>query len=329
MPGILNISLDFELHWGVFDKMPLDHRGRRYFQQTRYAIPKMIELFRRYDVKVTWAVVGMLFNKDAAAWRRHISNLQPTYLRKHLSAYDWVERHSLLEPEDPFHFAPELITLLQQEPRFEIGTHTYGHYYCQEPGQTLPQFKNDLETAIALASERGIRLRSLVFPRNQFNADYLQVCQECGIDTVRSNPDVWYWDANRPDSLGKKVFRTGDAYTSLLGPKTVPFSAINTSQKPLALPASRFYRAWTPRSSLLNRLKMQRILQELEMAATRESYYHLWWHPHNFGYHPDQCLVELETILQHYHHWRRTRGFLSLTMEETRNYLLGLPPQSN
>lgn len=305
--------------------MALDHRGKRYFENTRYAFPKMVELFQRYDVHVTWAVVGMLYNRDATAWRRNIPNLQPTYVNPLLSAYAWADTHGLAEPEDPYHFAPDLISLIENDPRFEIGTHTYGHYYCKEPGQTLPQFKDDLEKAVHIAAERGHHMRSLVFPRNQFNEDYLRVCTACGITSVRSNPSAWYWDANRPDDLTKKVFRTGDAYTSMLGHKVVPFEAIDASQQPLQLPASRLYRGWTRKSSLLNRLKMQRILQEMEMAARKSAYYHLWWHPHNFGHHPDQCLAELETILQHFHHWHRTQGMWSLTMDETRNYLQGRP----
>lgn len=305
--------------------MALDHRGKRYFENTRYAFPKMVELFQRYNVQVTWAIVGMLYHKDAAAWRNHIPNLLPAYQQPQLSAYAWAAAHGLAEPEDPYHFAPDLIGLIEKDQRFEMATHTYGHYYCQEPGQTISQFKNDLQQALAVAAERGHHLRSLVFPRNQFNAEYLRVCTECGIESVRSNPNSWYWDANRPDHFTKKVFRTGDAYTSLLGNKCVSLEAIDTTLRPLQLPASRFYRAWTRRYPLLNRLKMQRILQELEMAARTSSYYHLWWHPHNFGHHPDQCLAELETILQHFHHWHRTQGLLSLTMDETRKYLLGHP----
>ncbi|MFM2146544.1 MAG: hypothetical protein RL732_1380 [Bacteroidota bacterium] len=322
MPGILNISLDFELHWGVFDKMPLDKKGQHYFKNTRYAFPLMVELFQRYQVQVTWAVVGMLYNAHATEWRRNRPKLEPTYENKQLSAYHWVTAHGLTEPEDPFHFAPDLIALIEKEPLFEIGTHTYGHYYCQEPGQHLPQFRADLEQAIQVAATRGHKLRSLVFPRNQFRAEYLAVCAELGITVVRSNPDCWYWNANRPESLAKKVFRTGDAYTKILGSKAIPLQSIRLTDQPLALPASRLYRAWKPAASWLNRLKMERIIAEMEWAAANNGYYHLWWHPHNFGYHPDECLKELEKILQHYHHLFRTSGFKSLTMSNTRDHLL-------
>ena len=47
----------------------------------------------------------------------------------------------------------------------------------------------------------GISLKSLVFPRNQFNESYLKVCVELGIENVRSNPNNWYWANVQEDSI--------------------------------------------------------------------------------------------------------------------------------
>ena len=101
MPSLLNISLDFELHWGRFDKVVLDLQGKKYFENTRYAFPKMVDLFCAYDVHVTWAAVGMLYNKDANDWHRHQPSLYPSYTQKKYSSYEWVKENGLLEPEDP------------------------------------------------------------------------------------------------------------------------------------------------------------------------------------------------------------------------------------
>ncbi len=318
MPGILNISLDFELHWGRFDKVVLDHAGKQYFENTRTMFPDMVELFVKYDVHVTWAIVGMLYHKNAAAWKQHQPKNYPSYTQKKYSSYEWVRQYGLTEPSDIYHFAPELIELIETVPQFEMATHTYSHFYCKEEGQTVEQFKEDLLLAKAVAAARGHQLRSLVFPRNQFNAAYLDVCAALGIETVRTNPDVWYWDANRKESPGKKIFRTGDAYSNLLGTKSTAMDAIEQTHTPLLLPTSRLYRAWTDKSSVLNTLKMRRLLQEMKDAAIRNRYYHLWWHPHNFGFHPKQCLQELETILKTYQQLHRQYGFSSYTMIETK-----------
>jgi hypothetical protein len=57
-------------------------------------------------------------------------------------------------------------------------------------------------------------------------------------------------------------------------------------------------------------------------AAKTGGLYHLWWHPHNFGYHPDACLKELEEILQHHASLQKKYGLLSLNMKGLRNHLI-------
>ena len=320
MSGVLNISLDFELHWGRFDKVQLDAKNRPYFENTRAMFPRMVKLFLDHEVKVTWATVGMLYHRNAEEWRQYKPSVLPAYANPKVSSYEWVKEYGLLEPEDPYHFAPELIDLIDNQPLFEIGTHTYSHYYCQEEGQTIDDFRRDLELAILVQGKRGHRPRSLVFPRNQFNEAYLDVCRDLGITAVRSNPDCWYWDATREETLLTKVFRTGDAYSKFLKSKVVPLSSIDFKRSPVLLPASRLYRAWTSKSNMLNKLKMRRILDEMTHAARTEGYYHLWWHPHNFGWNPEECLKELEVILRHYHILKQKYGFRSLTMNEMVNY---------
>ena len=50
--GALVISLDFELLWGVFDKV--DWREKKeYFQNTRKLIPQILDLFEQYDIHCT------------------------------------------------------------------------------------------------------------------------------------------------------------------------------------------------------------------------------------------------------------------------------------
>jgi hypothetical protein len=57
-------------------------------------------------------------------------------------------------------------------------------------------------------------------------------------------------------------------------------------------------------------------------AAKTGGLYHLWWHPHNFGYHPNECLMELKAILQHYTCLNKEYGLLSMNMKGLRNHLI-------
>ena len=58
--GIFTISLDFELHWGRFDKVKVSE-NKLYFENTLAVIPRMLHLFEQNNMEITWATVGMLY----------------------------------------------------------------------------------------------------------------------------------------------------------------------------------------------------------------------------------------------------------------------------
>jgi hypothetical protein len=256
----------------------------------------------------------------AKYWKeKNIPEMLPDYKNKLVSSYEWVNQNGL-EKNPHMFFAPDLVDLIQSTPGMEIGTHTYSHYYCQEKGQTVTQFESDLKKANEIAISKGITIEALVFPRNQFNADYMDVCKSMGIKTVRTNPSCWYWDATKKDTLIIKILRTGDAWLPINRKSVVPLHEIDSTTEPMQLPASRLYKAWT-NNSFLNALKMRRIFSEMTEAAKTGACYHLWWHPHNLGYHPNECLNELSSIVNHYKMLHNKYGMLSLNMKELRNHL--------
>ena len=321
--GIFLISLDFELHWGCFENMSLDESRQLYFQNTIKAIPEMLKIFSAAGVHVTWAVVGMLYRPDKVTWENNKPGLLPTFINPRVSAYEWIAQHGFFSDKDPFHFAPELVDLIGSTSNQEIATHTYAHYFCLEKGQTPAQFRADIEMACKVALEHGTTIRSLVFPRNQFNREYLSICADAGITSIRSSPDVWYWAPATGSTFMKKLFRAGDAYLKFQPIKMVYLKDIDTDHGlPLSLPATRLYRPWKPGQPIQNKLKMRRILNEMTIAAKKKAYCHLWWHPHNFGDNPRECLNELEQIVSHYQSLNKKYAFQSLTMNETASLLL-------
>ena len=107
---------------------------------------------------------------------------------------------------------------IKECPHQEIGTHTFSHYYCLEDGQTR-DFPRRSRSGPAVGSAPRHHLRSLVFPRNQFSADYLGICREIGIEAVRGNQQFWLFrskgEAN--ETLIKKIGRRLDHYLPLSG----------------------------------------------------------------------------------------------------------------
>lgn len=337
MKGVFTISLDFELHWGGFEKWPLPVTGYQsqvaghlsrvtgnyetYFLNTREVIPRMLQLFEQYGVHVTWAGVGMLMHENRKQLESNFPALKPEYTHKNLSAYNYIEQFGIgnNEEDDPFHFAHSLVEQITKTPYQELGSHTFAHYYCNEVGQTVEQFREDLRAAQKAASAYGITLRSLVFPRNQFNDGYLKACFQEGFICVRSNPGDWFWkiESTQDEGRWKRLTRGMDAYFPIGNKKTYPISSLEVRPGfPLCLPASRLLRPYRPEELFLNEMKIKRVLTELKYAARKKEIYHLWWHPHNFGNYPEESLNGLKRILAGYDFCRREFCMTSMTMGE-------------
>ena len=312
--GYLVISLDFELLWGVFDKTdPL--KNPEYFSKTKELIPELLNIFNKNNIHCTWALVGMLFNKDWVEWEANIPKTLPDYYNINLSSYNFGKNFRKQKGSEDFCFSLENIKKIAATPYQEIATHTYSHYYCLEEGQSLISFKADMEKTVGMAKKEGFILESLVFPRNQFNPEYLEICRDMGIKNVRTNPDSWYWKNPNSNDYLTKISRTGDAYLPF-GKKSYKFSQLNkTADMPLKQKASRFFRPWE-NNPLLHKLKVKRIMAEMTKAAKNKEIYHLWWHPHNFANSPLESLADLNKIIGHFKYLQDLYNFQSANMRE-------------
>ncbi|MGD9212850.1 MAG: polysaccharide deacetylase family protein [Desulfobacteraceae bacterium] len=323
--GIFTISLDFELHWGSFEKWPLQ-KYKQYFENTRKIIPKLLDLFKKSDIHVTWATVGLLMHENKHTAETNFPKIKPGYMKRDLSAYEYIKEYGIgvNEKEDPFHFADSIIRRILSYESQELGSHTFSHYYCYEDGQNKKEFREDLSSAQKAASAYNTRLISLVFPRNQFNKEYLRICHEKGIGIVRTNPANWWWNVNKSlsNSMHKRLVRGLDAYFNI-GGKTTSYSkdSIKKIEAVYLLPASRFLRPYRIQEMFLNKNKINRVMYEMKVAAERKEIYHLWWHPHNFGFYPEQNLNGLEEIINCFDMLRSKYKMISLNMGEIYNFL--------
>lgn len=312
--GCFVISLDFELMWGVRDKRSINDYGDNILQ-VHNVIPQLLQLFETYQVNVTFSTVGFLFAKDYDDLLSFLPVERPSYNDTRLDPYPDIDSIRLNEINKDYYFACNLIEKIKKSGRHEIGSHTFSHYYCLEPGQTIHQFGADLLAARKIAAIRGITVRSLVFPRNQFNHEYLSVCKETGIDTYRGNPLSWLYTAkNKQDeSLFRRVLRFLDAYINISGHHTYSMDKIKSGLL-YNVAASRFLRPFSKKLIFLEWLKLYRIKKSMSYAAYNNQVFHLWWHPHNFSVNMNENLNMLEKILKHYQTLNSKYNMQSMTM---------------
>lgn len=326
--GALVISLDFELHWGVRDTKRVDGSYKANLEGEWEAVPRILETFREFEVAATWATVGFLFADSRVQMEKYKPSLKPNYRDKRLNPYE--EDVGLSEIDDPFHFAPSLIERIKQSPRQEIGTHTFSHYYCCEPGQNSASFHQDLQSAISFARDKDIELKSIVFPRNQHNKRYEKILHHEGIICYRGNQHSWMYDAGssvHTNRVLRRLARFADHYLSLAGYHTTKWNEIVQGSSLLCnIPASFFVRPFSPRLKKFDGLRLRRIEQSMRYAATKKEVVHIWWHPHDFGIHIDENIAFLRKVLASYQELHQTHGMRSLSMMDVARSLAGHVP---
>ena len=320
--GLFLIVLDFEMLWGV-EPAKATPQWRERVANVHRVIPRLLELFGRYDISATFAAVGMLLHDSMVAVRVGYPDLLPSYADKALSPYSSLP---VAEEDSIYYCGGHLLEMIRKSGKHEIASHTYSHYYCLAQGQTPEQFRADLQKNISLALDKGIKITSLVFPRNEFNIDYLNLCRELCICVVRSNPGQWMWkDGGQigrwlPRQI-RRALRLLDCYT---GPVRCFQPGGLLTEPVVQLPGSRFCRPVGKSGRWMDSLRLRRIEQEMTYAAKNNQGYCLWWHPHNMGRDMDKNFSLIEKILSHYESLRKDYGFQSVPM----NYFANIGGQS-
>ena len=313
--GHLVISLDFELFWGIFDVRTLESY-KSSLEKVFDIVPRLIELSDKYRIKLTFATVGFLFAKSKEELIQCSPKLKPSYNKSTFNPYRLIDSIGNNASEDPYHYAPSLIEIIQKNGNHEIGSHTFCHYYCNETGQTAEQFEADLLAAIDIAKQRNIVIESVVFPRNQVNEGDLAICAKHGILSYRGIEKHWMYNTSNTKLLEDplhRIFRLLDAYINISGHNTHELEFNNGL---VNVASSRFMRSYSKKLRFLEQMKLTRIKKGMTYAAKHNKIYHLWWHPHNFGENTELNFKALEELFMHYDMLNTTYNFKSKTMSD-------------
>ncbi|QDT12273.1 polysaccharide deacetylase family protein [Planctomycetes bacterium K23_9] len=314
--GAFVISLDFELHWGLRDVLEWDSPEAQKLNSVWAIVPRLLQLFDRFEIAATWAVVGMLFAEGRQELEESFPSVQPQYKEPELSPYG--QRVGDSHVDDPLHYGLPLIRQIQNFASQEIASHTYSHYLCLEPGQSGEAFQADLEAGGRLAESKGVLMSSIVFPRNQHNSGYDDLLVANGITNFRGNPNTWLFRNMASDhkQLVKRLFRLLDAYCFFGNSYATKWSEIGTDSGLFNVPGSIFLRPYTESRKQVHRLHVQRIKRAMTYAAKKKRVFHLWWHPHNFSDCTEQNFKVLAEILEHFRMLNRKFGMRSQNMQQ-------------
>lgn len=314
--GSLVISLDFELMWGIIDRSnPLEYEKN--LNGVRRAIPLILNIFEMNNIHATWGVVGLLARESIEESIATIPFHIPQYTDKRLSSYEHFDEANNYNKN--YLFAKDLIREIAATPNQEIGSHTYSHYYCLEDGSDKESFNDDIELAKEALKDFNNNITTLIFPRNQINADFTGIMKDQQIKNYRGTESAWYYRPENEHGLSlylKKIFRLLDSYINLAGDECYGYNEICDRNGLNNIRSSRFLRPYSEKLAKLERIRLHRIKMQMKHAAQRHQVFHMWWHPHNFGINIEQNIDNLKQLIDYYALLNKKYGMKSLNMNE-------------
>jgi len=322
-PGALVISLDFELHWGMRDRVRPSDPAFTDLSASRAVVVELCDLFAQRGIRATWATVGFLFASTRSELAVFLPRTRPVYRQPELDPYRETVGDD--EASDPEHLAGSQVRLVASTPGQEVASHTFSHFYCLEDGQDEESFRADLAAAQAIAAQHDLQLTSLVLPRNQWNPRYAAAVIDNGFNCYRGPQPSWGHKSKQHDKQNafNRASRLVDTYTGLTPPPTMAWNQVQEDNGLCNVAASAFLRPFEPRRRLVEPLRQSRLRGGLRDAARRGRIFHLWWHPHNFARHPGQCFALLNNLLDEFDRLATSEGMRSLSMRDVAETVRG------
>tara|TARA_B100000780_G_scaffold261631_1_gene214187 strand:- start:14404 stop:15363 length:960 start_codon:yes stop_codon:yes gene_type:complete len=310
--SFLTISLDFELFWGVVDVTSIHKYGKNIIGG-RKAIPKILSLFKNYNIHATWGTVAMASFENKKELLEYLPHIKPTYKNSNIDPYEHLKSIGDNEKSDPYHFGYSLLMQIVDVEGMEIGSHSFSHFYCLE-NTSENAFKSDLESAALSFKRLGIETKSIIFCRNQYNKSDLQIAKNIGFTCYRGNEEHYLYKPRKSDQpMQVRAGRLIDAYINIAG-HHLSEPGFNSSGL-TNIPSSRFLRPIS-KNKFLENIRLTRIKSSMLKAAIEGKGYHLWWHPHNFGNNLEENIAFLSNILEYFKFLQSEYGMQSLNMLE-------------
>jgi peptidoglycan/xylan/chitin deacetylase (PgdA/CDA1 family) len=320
--GVFTISLDFELLWGSFDsgkhRKFKDHfeRDGGAFAATRGIVDRLLALFQKYDLRVTWATLGHLFldHCDAIDGVKH-----PDMPRARHSWFgqDWYTHDPCRDfRTEPLWYGRDMVEkILAAEPKHEIGSHSFSHVIFSDAGCTAEVAEAEINKCVEVAQALNVKLESFVFPRNQLG--HLDLLSKHGFRIARDSAPFWFLGF-RSRTLRRAAHVVDDvlaiAPTCGLPKKSAPGLWM--------APVSMFLQSMDgPRRFIPAGSRIRKGVKGIERAIAEKSLFNLSFHPtENLCFSTDRMFYALEEIIAHAAR-RRDEGKLRvMTMAEIADY---------
>lgn len=274
MPGIVTLSIELELGWGMHDKGRYAHLSPSRNAETR-ALRRLLRVADEYQIPITFDIVGHLFHESCSGFHDG----------PHPRCW-WRADPGTNQKTDPLFYAPDLVEGIRSQPLdHEIATHTYSHLLAEHASPA--ELDYELACVKELHDSKGISApSSIVMPRHQ-NADR-SVLQAHGINTIRRPIDGYEQSFSNPLSKlrwlltrchPESSIRTRDGLTETtvtthpsLSSSLLPVGQSDPHPVITAIPLS-----------IRQYLHRRYLFDAIDRAAEGDAHVHLWTHVYNIA----------------------------------------------
>lgn len=263
--GKLTISIDLELAWGVWDWVKPEHL-RMAQTAERPICAALIEVFDRYEIAATWAIVAALLDEPSAQGRPG-------------SKTCW--------------YAPDIIErLCGAKTRHEIGSHSGRHIYfdaaSREEAQADLAFARDIHQAHALP------FRSFVYPRHAFG--HADIVTAVGLRAYSYGDAGWFDAVRRVSDVPGRAAHLLDKLLPIAPQPVTP----ELEGGIVHIPKSMLLMGRNgPRRFILPAVTRRKLRAGLARAQETGRTFHLYFHPSNFYYRYEEQIETLGWFLAH------------------------------
>ncbi len=289
MKGTFTISLDTELAWGWIDS-PKRKLYDPLFRSARENVDRLLELFDKYNIPATWAVVGKMIDYEGASEshdRFQVSDFYPGLDSRSLySNSDLHNEHfSLL-------LFPEVIDKIRNSrAAHEIGAHSYSHIVFTSVSEEHREIiDKDLSRMVTSLKAYGISPDSFVFPRNKVG--HLDLLKSYGFKRYRDKDPILDHKTSILDKLLNNLIQilpispqVGKAEYDANGLIKIP-GGLLFRQTHLGL-----------KKNIPISLTTAKAIMGLKSAYKKNGIFHLWFHPFNFGTNTEKHFKAFEKVL--------------------------------
>lgn len=277
--GSVVISLDAELAWGYHDQQKFPHER---IVDGRKAWDQLVDLFEKYRIPATWAIVGHLFLEECDG--RH---------KEHPLGQNWFERDpGGKKGNSQYWFSPDLIEkILEANTNHEIACHSFSHVEFGKKEVTKEIARAELNKCVDLAEQWGVNLRSLTFPRN--NIGHLDILSEFNFTTYRGRTPTQWYDPFPLRRAGKSLSYIfgANATSPIVQPEVNEFGVKNV---PSSLFLFNDYSVSDFSSRKLLKDPLLRAAKKgINKAKSENGIFHIWFHPNDVRSNNDLHRVEI------------------------------------